>query len=64
MFIEPGEYTFTAGGRDAVLLAPTLVGLAWDMVTVTEGTVVGSGYDVLVLDDGGRILLDHQHILP
>jgi hypothetical protein len=63
MFIEPGEYTFTASDGDAVLLAPALVGLAWDMVTVSDGTVVGSGYDVLVLDDNGRILLDHQHIL-
>ena len=62
MFIEPGEYTFAPGG-DAVLLAPALVGLAWDMVTVADGTVVGSGYDVLVLDDDDRILLDHQHIL-
>ena len=62
MFIEPGEYTFAARG-DAVLLATALVGLAWDMVTVADGTVVGSGYDVLVLDDNGRILLDHQHIL-
>jgi hypothetical protein len=63
MFIEPGEYTFTAAGGDAVLLAPALVGLAWDMVTVADGSVVGSGYDVLVLDDDARILLDHQHIL-
>ena len=64
MFIEPGEYTFKAtGDRNATLLAPALVGLAWDMVTVADGTVAGSGYDVLVLDDDGRILLDHQHIL-
>ena len=64
MFIEPGEYTFKAtGDGDAVVLAPALVGLAWDMVTLDDGTVVGSGYDVLVLDDDGRILLDHQHIL-
>ena len=63
MFIEPGEYTFTATDGDAVVLAPGLVGLAWDMVTVADGTVVGSGYDVIVLDDEGRILLDHQHIL-
>ena len=64
MFIEPGEYTFTAtGGGGAVLLAPGLVGLAWDMVTLADGSVVGAGYDVLVLDDDGRILLDHQHIL-
>lgn len=64
LFIEPGEYTFKAtGDGDAVLLAPALVGLAWEMVTVTDGTVAGSGYDVLVLDGNGRILLDHQHIL-
>ena len=64
VFIEPGEYTFRAtGDGDAVLLAPSLVGLAWDMVTVADGTVAGSGYDVLVLDDDSRILLDHQHIL-
>ena len=64
LFIEPGEYTFKAtGDGDAVRLAPALVGLAWEMVTVADGTVAGSGYDVLVLDDDGRILLDHQHIL-
>jgi hypothetical protein len=63
MFIEPGEYTFRATDGDAVPLAPALVGLAWDMVTIADGTVVGSGYDVLVLDDDGRILLDHQHTL-
>ena len=64
LFIEPGEYTFKAtGDGDAVLLAPALIGLGWEMVTVADGTVAGSGYDVLVLDDDGRILLDHQHIL-
>ncbi len=64
LFIEPGEYTFKAtGGGDAVLLASNLVGLAWEMVAVAGGTVAGSGYDVLVLDDDGRILLDHQHIV-
>ncbi len=64
LFIEPGEYTFkaTADGG-AVLLAPALVGLAWDMVSLADGTVAGSGYDVFVLDDNGRILLVHQHIL-
>ena len=64
MFIEPGEYTFKPAGGGAVVLAPALVGLAWEMVTVADGTVVGGGYDVLVLDDDGRILLDHQHIAP
>ena len=63
MFVEPGEYIFEATGDGAVLLAPALLGLAWDMVSVAYGTVAGSGYDVLVLDEDGRILLDHQHIL-
>ena len=63
MFVEPGEYIFEATGDGAVLLAPALLGLAWDMVSVADGTVAGSGYDVLVLDEDGRILLDHQHIL-
>jgi hypothetical protein len=64
MFIEPGEYTFAAaGGAYAVLLMePGLIGLAWEMVTLADGTVAGRGYDVLALDDDGRILLDHQHI--
>jgi hypothetical protein len=64
MFIEPGEFTFKAtGDADAVLLLePGLIGLAWEMVSVTDGTVAGRGYDVFDLDDNGRILLDHQHI--
>jgi hypothetical protein len=63
MFVEPGVHTLKPAG-DAVLLAPGLVGLGWDMVAVADGTVAGSGYDVIVLDDDGRILLDHQHIAP
>ena len=64
MFVEPGVHTFQAAAGDAMLLAPGLVGLGWEMVAVTDGTVAGSGYDVIVLDDDGRILLDHQHIAP
>jgi hypothetical protein len=33
------------------------------MVSVANGTVAGSGYDVITLDDDGRIALEHQHIL-
>ena len=62
MFIEPGEYTFKATGDAVLLMAPGLIGLAWQMVRVADGAVAGSGYDVLALDDNGRILLDHQHI--
>ena len=63
MFVEPGVHTFKAAG-DAVLLAPALVGYGWQMVAVADGTIAGSGYDVMVLDDDGRILLNHQHIAP
>jgi hypothetical protein len=62
MFVEPGVYTFQAAAGDAVLLAPGLVGLKWEMVAVADGTVAGGGYDVMVLDDDARIVLDHQHI--
>ena len=64
MFIEPGEYTFQASSdAGAVLLmAPGLIGLAWEMVSIADGSVAGRGYDVLALDKDGRILLDHQHI--
>ena len=61
MFVAPGVHTFKAAG-DAALLTAGLVGLGWEMVAVADGTVAGSGYDVMVLDDDGRILLDHQHI--
>lgn len=66
MFIEPGEYIFQASGdAGAVLLmAPGLIGLSWEMVSLADGTVAGRGYDVIALDNDGRILLDHQHIAP
>ena len=37
LFIEPGIHTFRATGGDAVLLAPGIVGLAWEMATVADG---------------------------
>ncbi len=63
LFVEPGTHTFVAT-TGAVLLAPALIGLPWQMVAVADGTVAGSGYDVIALDDDGRIRLDHQHIDP
>lgn len=63
LFVEPGTHTFV-GTTGAVLLAPALIGLPWQMVAVADGTVAGSGYDVIALDDDGRIRLDHQHIDP
>src|SRR5919106_2271203 len=41
MFVEPGVHTFTAAG-DAVLLAPGLLGLGWDMVAGAGGALARS----------------------
>ena len=32
----------------------------WEMVMVADGTVAATGQEFLVLDDGGRIVSDHQ----
>ncbi|WP_067827989.1 hypothetical protein [Nocardia inohanensis] len=63
MFIAPGEYVFQARGH-ATRLAENLVGLGWAMVATADGSEGGAGYDVLVLDEDGRIRSDHQYIGP
>ncbi|WP_216913668.1 hypothetical protein [Nocardia noduli] len=59
MFVEPG-HRFAARGSVA-RLAANLVGFGWAMVDA-DGAVVGGGYDVIALDDEGRIRLDQQYI--
>lgn len=61
MFIAPGEHVFAPHGHP-VRLTPNLVGLGWAMVTRADGTVQGGGYEVIALDEEGRIRLDHQYI--
>ncbi|MGK8489775.1 hypothetical protein [Nocardia asiatica] len=60
-FVAPGEHVFTADGP-AVRLSVDLIGLTWHMVTKVGGAVVGGGYDVIALDEDGRIRWDHQYI--
>ncbi|WP_280412422.1 hypothetical protein [Nocardia asiatica] len=60
-FVAPGEHVFTADGP-AVRLSVDLIGITWHMVTKAGGAVVGGGYDVIALDDDGRIRWDHQYI--
>ncbi|MGW4326138.1 hypothetical protein ACWEKR_09625 [Nocardia sp. NPDC004573] len=60
-FVAPGEHVFVTGGP-AVFLSVNLIGLRWHMVTKADGAVVGGGYDVVALDDEGRIRWDHQYI--
>ncbi|WP_194819607.1 hypothetical protein [Nocardia sp. XZ_19_385] len=59
MFVAPG-HRFVARGA-ATRLSTDLIGLGWDMVA-TDGTVAGAGYDVIALDEQGRIRLDSQYI--
>jgi hypothetical protein len=61
MFVAPGEHVFTPGGR-AVRLSVNLIGITWRMVSTADGAVAGGGYDVVALDDEGRIRWDHQYI--
>lgn len=60
-FVAPGEHVFAVKGP-AVRLSVNLIGLTWHMVTKADGAVVGGGYDVIALDDNGRIRWDHQYI--
>ncbi|WP_040840604.1 hypothetical protein [Nocardia brevicatena] len=61
LFVAPGEHRFAPDGP-AVRLTDNLVGLAWLMGAVDDGSVVGGGYDVVVLDAEGRIRWDHQYV--
>jgi hypothetical protein len=57
-FVASGEYTFRSRG-DAVRLHE-IVKFGWDTVSAEDGTVVGGGVDVLVLDADGRITTDYM----
>ncbi|MEV0032875.1 hypothetical protein [Nocardia sp. NPDC050793] len=61
MFVAPGEHVFELHGHPT-RLTPRLIGLGWAMVSRADGTVPGGGYEVIALDEEGRIRLDHQHI--
>lgn len=61
MFIESGEYEFAV--QEAPIRLPAgLIGVSWTMVAKADGTVAGGGFEVIGLDDEGRILSDHQFI--
>lgn len=60
-FVAPGEHVFVGKGP-AVRLSVNKIGLTWHMVAKADRAVVGGGYDVIALDDEGRIRWDHQYI--
>jgi hypothetical protein len=59
-FIAPGEYAFRL--RDNVASLRNVVKFNWDMVATASGDVVGSGLEIIVLDDAGGIVVDYQFI--
>lgn len=59
-FVAPGEFTFRLG--PVAWGHAEIVVLTWEMVAVADGTVVGTGRDVLILDPDGRIRSDHQYV--
>ncbi|WP_405166928.1 hypothetical protein OG203_18555 [Nocardia sp. NBC_01499] len=62
MFIESGEYEFAV--EEAPIRLPAgLIGVSWTMVAKADGAGAGGGFEVIGLDNEGRILSDHQYIV-
>ncbi|WP_433475651.1 hypothetical protein ACQPZP_00615 [Spirillospora sp. CA-142024] len=61
MFVAAGEHVFEIAGEPSVLLAG-VIGIRWSMVTTGGRETVGGGFDVLSVDDDGRVRTDHQFI--
>ncbi|WP_406205993.1 hypothetical protein OH807_31940 [Kitasatospora sp. NBC_01560] len=57
-FIAPGEFTFRAGA--AAVRLRNCLRFTWEMVPVGGGEPVGSGLEVLLLDEDGRVTVDYQ----
>ncbi len=61
MFVEPGQYVFELEG-EVVAQAGAAVTLTWVMRSRADGGVAGSGFEVLTVDEAGRIRTDHQFV--
>ncbi|WP_067900543.1 hypothetical protein [Nocardia vaccinii] len=61
MFVEPGQCVFELAG-EAAMQAGAAVTLTWVWRSRTDGSVAGSGFDVLTVDEAGRIRTDHQFV--
>jgi hypothetical protein len=57
-FVADGKYAFRSAG-DPVRLND-LVTFSWQMLDVAADEVVGGGLEILLLDDGDRIVTDYQ----
>ena len=59
-FIAPGEFIFRA--RDNAARLNDVVKFNWEMVRTSDGTVAAVGLEIFLLDEDGRIRIDHQFI--
>ncbi|RMI28292.1 hypothetical protein [Nocardia stercoris] len=60
-YISSGEYRFEQSGEVA-RQAGAAVALTWVMRSVTDGTVAGSGLEVLTFGADGRVRSDHEFV--
>ncbi|MFB7527206.1 hypothetical protein ACFC0C_02910 [Streptomyces sp. NPDC056178] len=61
MFIAPGEYVFERSG-EAIRHAGAAVALTWVMRSRRDGSVAGSGLEVLTFAADGRVRSDHEFV--
>jgi hypothetical protein len=61
MFIADGEYVFEQQG-EVVRQAGAAVALKWVMRSRADGSIAGSGLEVLTFGPDGRVRTDHQFV--
>jgi hypothetical protein len=59
-FVAPGQFIFQA--RDNTDRLDNVVKFNWDMVSPGGDEVAGTGLEILILDEHGRIKTDYQFI--
>lgn len=59
-FVAPGTFTFRP--RSNADRLGNIVKFGWEMISTAGGEVAGTGLEIVVLDEGGRIKTDYQFI--
>jgi hypothetical protein len=62
-FVAPGTYRFRRQG-DAVRISAGMVSFKWEMIDMKTGEVAGAGVNVLLLENDGRVRVDHLMVEP
>ena len=61
-YVGSGQYRFRSAAPPVE--HHNAVRVQWEMVTVADATIASVGLEFLVLDDDGRIVSDHQFLVP